>query len=105
MAGKALIKQGEKRRKDIVKFIGKYRKAHPYGPTITEVAEAVKLGSANATRHHLLKLREEGVIIMEPRIARSIELVENRPVVAKKPRAPRKPKPAVVEPELAELAS
>jgi SOS-response transcriptional repressor LexA len=45
-------------------------------PTISEVAEAVGLGSPNATRHHLEKLVAAGEIQMKPKIARSITLVQ-----------------------------
>ena len=75
MAGKDLIIQGEKRRKAILAFIGKYQKKNGISPTISEIAEAVGLGSPNATRNHLHKLEEQGLIKMMPRIARGITLV------------------------------
>lgn len=76
VAGKALLNQGKTRRRNILRFIATFRKEHPYGPTISEIAEAVELGSANATRHHLLKLRDEGKIVMESRVARSIDIAK-----------------------------
>lgn len=75
MAGKDLIKQGEKRRKAIITFITKYQKQHGMAPTISEIADAVGLGSPNATRNHLHKLQEQGLISMRPRVARGITLV------------------------------
>lgn len=78
MAGKNLIQQGERRRKAIITFIAKYQKKNGYAPTISEIAEAVGLGSPNATRNHLHKLQEEGKIQMQPRIARGITLVQQK---------------------------
>lgn len=78
MAGSRLIKQGEKRRKAILTFIGKYDKKNGRPPTISEIAEGVGLSSPNATRNHLHRLQEEGMIRMEPKIARSIVLVEQK---------------------------
>lgn len=76
MAGQRLLQQGEQRRKDIVKFIGEFRRAHGHniGPTIQEIAQGVGLGSANATRHHLLRLKDEGTITMDTKVGRSIAL-------------------------------
>lgn len=78
MAGKDLILQGEKRRKAIMTFIAKYQKKNGISPTISEIAEAVGLGSPNATRNHLHKLQEQGLIDMKPRIARGITLVQQK---------------------------
>lgn len=79
MAGKALIAQGTKRRKAILKFLRGYMKKNGYAPTIQEIADAVGLVSPNATRNHLQKLAAEGYITMQPRIARAIALVEPAP--------------------------
>ncbi len=79
MAGKALLKQGEKRRKAILKFLRSYVKKHGYAPTIQEIADAVNLVSPNATRNHLQRLQAEGYITMQPRIARAISLVTPGP--------------------------
>jgi SOS-response transcriptional repressor LexA len=75
VAGKAMLKQGERRRKAIVRFIGKYQKKYGCSPTIAEIAEAVGLSSPNATRNHLFRLRDEGKIVMRPGVARAISLV------------------------------
>lgn len=76
MAGERLLQQGAKRRTAILKFIGDFRREHHYrvGPTIQEIAEGVGLGSANATRHHLMRLKEEGAIEMDTDMGRSIAL-------------------------------
>lgn len=76
MAGKDLIDQGIKRRKAILAFLAKYQKKNGMPPTISEIAEAVGLGSPNATRNHLHKLELEGKIKMRKRVARGITLVE-----------------------------
>lgn len=79
VAGKALIKQGEKRRKDILKFVRTYHARNGWAPTIQEIADAVGLVSPNSTRMHLHKLAEGGFIQMEPRQARAIALVSPAP--------------------------
>lgn len=79
MAGKALIKQGEKRRKDILKFVRSYSAKNGWAPTIQEIADAVGLVSPNSTRQHLHKLVENGFIHMEPRQARAIALIDPAP--------------------------
>lgn len=79
MAGKALLKQGEKRRKAILKFLRSYIKKNGMAPTIQEIADAVGLVSPNATRNHLHVLEKQGFIKTKPRIARAIVLVEPAP--------------------------
>lgn len=79
MAGKALLKQGETRRKAILKFLRGYVKKNGYAPTIQEIADAVGLVSPNATRNHLRRLEKDGYITMQPRIARAISLVSPGP--------------------------
>lgn len=79
MAGKTLIKQGEKRRKDILRFVRNYHAKNGWAPTIQEIADAVGLVSPNSTRMHLHKLVEHGYIHMEPRQARAIALVSPAP--------------------------
>lgn len=79
MAGQALLKQGEKRRKDILKFVRSYSAKNGWAPTIQEIADAVGLVSPNSTRQHLHKLVDAGFINMEPRQARAIALVDPAP--------------------------
>lgn len=79
MAGKALLDQGVKRRRQILKFVRGYIKKKGYAPTIQEIADAVGLVSPNATRNHLFKLQDEGFVRLEPRIARGLTLVDPAP--------------------------
>lgn len=79
VAGKALIRQGEMRRKDILKFVRKYTAANGWAPTIQEIADGVGLVSPNSTRQHLHKLVADGFLLMEPRRARAIALVDPAP--------------------------
>ena len=89
MAGKELLRQGERRRKAILKFLRKYIAKNGYAPTIQEIADAVQLVSPNATRNHLQRLERDGYIKMQPRIARAISLVDPAPDA----------KPVQIEPE------
>lgn len=79
VAGKALIKQGEKRRRDIMRFVRNYQAKHGWAPTVQEIADAVGLVSPNSTRMHLQRLADDGFIRMEPRQARAIALVSPAP--------------------------
>lgn len=79
MAGKVFIKQGEDRRKKILKFVRGYQHKQGYAPTIQEIADAVGLVSPNATRNHLHKLVNDGYLRMEPRKARAIDIVDPGP--------------------------
>lgn len=76
MPAQNLVKQGEKRRTQIVTFIRKYMDEHGYAPSISEIGEAVGIVSPNAVRNHLHRLQDEGVLELTPRVARSIRIVE-----------------------------
>lgn len=80
MAGKALLKQGVRRRQKILAFIRSYHAKHGYSPTIQEIAEGVGLVSPNATRNHLHRLAEQGFITITPSIARGIALADPQPL-------------------------
>lgn len=75
MPGKNLVRQGEKRREQMMKFIVRYVDEHGYAPTLTEIGAGVGIASPNAVRGHLDKLRDEGKIDMTPKIARSIVIL------------------------------
>jgi repressor LexA len=79
MAGPALLKRGELRRKAMLKFVRAFWKKHGYSPTIQEIADAVGLKSPNATRNHLFHLQKHGFITMTPKVARAITLVDPAP--------------------------
>lgn len=79
MAGKAALKQGELRRKAILKFVRNFWKKQGHSPTIQEIADAVGLASPNATRNHLFKLRDTGFITMKEKVARAITPVDPAP--------------------------
>jgi SOS-response transcriptional repressor LexA len=75
VAGKELMERGDQRRRQIYRFLQTYIKKHGWAPTVQEIADAVGLVSPNATRTHLLKLQEQGLIQIEPRGARCIRLL------------------------------
>lgn len=108
MAGKHLLEQGEKRRKEILLYLRSYiAKSGGWAPTIQEICDAVGLVSPNATRSHLRKLEEMGFIHMKPRVARAIALVNPQPDIKllttiKPTRKPRQPAAAPVEVSIVE---
>ena len=75
MAGKELIERGRRRRSDIVEFVATYVAECGYSPTMLEIGRGVGISSPNAVRNHLLKLRDEGLITMQARTARSVQPV------------------------------
>lgn len=79
MAGQVLIRQGEDRRRKIMKFVRSYHSKSGWAPTIQEIADAVGLVSPNATRNHLQRLVKDGYLLMEPRKARAIYLIDPAP--------------------------
>lgn len=79
MASKVLIRQGEDRRKKILKFIRSYHTKQGFAPSIMEIATASGLVSPNATRTHLQRLEKDGYLRMEPRKARAIHLISPAP--------------------------
>lgn len=79
MASSVLVKAGEKRRRDILKFLRSYSAKKGWAPTIQEIGDAVGLVSPNSTSRHLQKLAEQGFINMEPRQARAIALISPAP--------------------------
>lgn len=79
MAGERLLQQGENRREAIMGFLRTYINEHDgMAPTIQEIADGVGLVSPNATRSHLVRLEQDGLIKMRPRVARGITLVKKR---------------------------
>lgn len=76
MAGAATIAQGIDRRRKIVAFVRKYIGKNGFAPSIEEIAVGVSLSSKTAVRHHLEKLREDGIVTMQPGKYRSLRIVE-----------------------------
>lgn len=80
MAGQALIRQGQRRRKAVLRFIRSYAaKNSGRTPTIAEIAEKVGLRSPNATRNHLLGLQDEGYVRLIPRKPNGVVLIDPAP--------------------------
>lgn len=78
MKRKDLIKQGERRRERVYKFVVRYIDKNGMSPTLQEIADGVDLQSANATRAHLEALVEQGRINRRPKVARGITLVKEK---------------------------
>lgn len=81
MANKQQIKQGERTRAKITKFIASYWRKHQMSPTLQEIAAGVGLASHNAVRAQLVQMREAGTVTWVDGCARTIRLVQ--PKVAK----------------------
>lgn len=64
------------RAEQIVDFIRAFREDHGYCPSVREIAIGVGLASTAAVHHHLVSLRDRGVIEFEPGTARSIRVME-----------------------------
>lgn len=59
----------------IVEFVRQFHATHGYAPNFREVAIGVGLASISALNHHLLRLKEQGLVTWTPGIARSIRIV------------------------------
>lgn len=76
MPSQKLIKQGEKRRDKMVKFIAQYHTKNGYAPTFSEIGEAVGLTSTNSVSDHIERLVAEGRVKVAPGVPRSISVIE-----------------------------
>ncbi len=76
MASQVLIQQGERTRARMLEFIRAYVDDNGFSPTIQEICVAVDVASPNAVRNHLLRMQDEGVLSLRPRVARSIVLLD-----------------------------
>jgi SOS-response transcriptional repressor LexA len=72
-----LVKQGEVRRRAIVKFIREYVRVNHKSPTVSEIATGVGLSSKASAKGHLDRLHQDGVIRMTPGSHRSVSVVED----------------------------
>lgn len=75
MAGKDWVKQGQLRRREILKFVKAYVRKHGISPSLQEVTVGVGLSSKSVTIYHLDLLEADGKITRQPRIARSIRVL------------------------------
>ena len=87
MPSRAMVAQGEKRRRAILRFISSYIRTHGISPTFAEIADAVGLSSPNATRNHLKKLSDDGHIRIYPHTPRGIVVVDPSKPLKKLPKS------------------
>ena len=77
------IKQGERTRKAIRKFVTTYsKKNHGLSPSLQEIAAGIGVASHNAVRAHLVQMRDRGELTWQDGKGRTLRLLE--------PKAPRK---------------
>lgn len=67
--------RGEKRRRDIIRFVQKHWAKNGYAPSFQEIAAAVGLSSTNGAREHVQVLLAEGLLTQEPGKYRSLRVV------------------------------
>ena len=64
------------RQRDVLKFIVRYQKKEQRPPSRTEISKKFGWASANAAQSHLVKLRDEGMIKLQPNLSRGIKVTE-----------------------------
>jgi repressor LexA len=75
MADPKLVKQGEKKRGQILRFIERYTNKHGYPPTRSEIGAQVNL-TKTAVGFHLATLEEVGYIQLDAGVTRGIRVIE-----------------------------
>ncbi|MBT4512244.1 MAG: repressor LexA [Chloroflexi bacterium] len=65
------------RRQKILRFIREFAGQNGYSPTLQEIMQGCGINSMASVQHHLGVLEEQGEIRRNPRISRSIQLVES----------------------------
>ncbi len=65
------------RRQEILSFIREFARQNGYSPTLQEIMQGCSINSMASVQHHIGVLEEQGEIRRNPRISRSIQLVEN----------------------------
>ncbi len=76
MAVHRLAEQGAQKRGQILAYLKSFHAERGYYPTYSEIAVGVGLKSVNGVRQHLFRMQDGGVIQLDPRVARSIRIVE-----------------------------
>jgi repressor LexA len=74
MADPRLVKQGTKKRAQILRFIDRYTQKHGYPPTRAEIGRQVDL-TKTAVGFHLVTLEHEGLIQVDSGVTRGIRVV------------------------------
>lgn len=74
MAGSALLKQGQARRREIMRFIKSFIRKNGFAPSLREISEGVGV-SKTAVQHHLAILQDEGKIRLTPGHYRSLQVL------------------------------
>jgi len=73
MADPKLVKQGEDRRKTILKYLVNYQAEHGFAPTSREIAKAVGIAGPTAWGH-VTALQDDGLIEIHRGVARGIKV-------------------------------
>ena len=66
------------RQREVYEFIKRTIKAKGYCPTVREIGDAVSINSPNGVIGHLRALIKKGLITRQPRLSRSIQLVNQK---------------------------
>lgn len=75
MAKKGTVRALTARQRDVLEFIKRTIKTKGYGPTVREIGDAVDINSPNGVVGHLRALIKKGLILRQPHLSRSIQLV------------------------------
>lgn len=68
------------RQREVYEFIRRTIKTRGFAPTVREIGDAVAINSPNGVIGHLRALIKKGLIIRQPHLSRSIQLVNQKEV-------------------------
>lgn len=66
----------QERQKELVDFVGQFRRQNGYAPTVEEMRQGLRWSTKSLVEYHLNALEEAGVIAREGGKARSVRLLE-----------------------------
>lgn len=67
-----------KRQHETLELIKGYIAEKGYAPTYSEIAAGLKLASRSTARAHCVELEKKGRIVIKPKLARAIVLLEQK---------------------------
>jgi len=67
---------GIEARKNIVAYIRRFTAVNGYSPNLREIMDACDLCSTSLVSHHLIRLREAGVISYKDKLTRTLRVIE-----------------------------
>lgn len=72
-----MTEQGKEKRELILEFIRTYQGKYNRSPSFLEIARATGISSKSVVVYHLEKMRDDGIVTWEPKLARTIKIIDS----------------------------